>query len=117
MTDNLSSGGHDAKDAGGHQHSESGHTHPHVHTHTRTKAVLNRMARLIGHMQSVKRMVEDGRDCSEVLTQISAVDSALRNVGKLILKDHIEHCVVDAMRDGDTEALRRFGRAIDQFVR
>lgn len=98
-----------------HEHGESGHIH--AHTHTQTKAVLNRMARLIGHLQSVRRMVEDGRDCSEVLLQISAVDAALKNVGKLILKDHLEHCIVDAVQDNDREALVRLGQAIDRFVR
>lgn len=98
---------------------EHGHTHghTHVHTHTQTKAVLNRMARLIGHLQSVRRMVEEGRDCSEVLLQISAVDAALKNVGKIILKDHMEHCIVDAVQDNDREALARLEQAIDRFVR
>ncbi len=93
------------------------HGHTHVHTHTQTKAVLNRMARLIGHLQSVRRMVEEGRDCSEVLLQISAVDAALKNVGKIILKDHMEHCIVDAVQDNDREALARLEQAIDRFVR
>ncbi len=99
---------------------EHSHTHAHgehTHTHTQTKAVLNRMARLIGHLQSVRRMVEDGRDCSEVLLQISAVDAALKNVGKIILKDHLEHCIVDAVQDNDREALVRLEQAIDRFVR
>ena len=65
--------------------------HAHTHTHTQTKAVLNRMSRLIGHLQSIKRMVEEGRDCSEVLVQLSAVDAAIRGVSKVILKDHMEH--------------------------
>jgi DNA-binding FrmR family transcriptional regulator len=98
-----------------HEHGEHGHTH--AHTHTQTKAVLNRMARLIGHLQSVRRMVEEGRDCSEVLLQISAVDAALKNVGKIILKDHMEHCIVDAVQDNDREALARLEQAIDRFVR
>ena len=89
----------------------------HLHTHTQTKAVLNRMARLIGHLQSVRRMVEDGRDCSEILLQISAVDAALKNVGKIILKDHMEHCIVDAVQENDREALLRLEQAIDRFVR
>ena len=93
------------------------HGHTHVHTHTQTKAVLNRMARLIGHLQSVRRMVEEGRDCSEVLLQISAVDAAPKNVGKIILKDHMEHCIVDAVQDNDREALARLEQAIDRFVR
>ena len=93
------------------------HTHAHTHPHTQTKAVLNRMARLIGHMQSVRRMVEDGRDCSEVLLQLSAVDAALKNVGKIILKDHMEHCIIDAVQNDDREALTRLEQAIDRFVR
>ena len=78
---------------------------------------MNRMARLIGHMQSVRRMVEDGRDCSEVLLQLSAVDAALKNVGKIILKDHMEHCIIDAVQNDDREALARLEQAIDRFVR
>ena len=93
------------------------HHHTHTHPHTQTKAVLNRMARLIGHMQSVRRMVEDGRDCSEVLLQLSAVDAALKNVGKIILKDHMEHCIIDAVQNDDREALARLEQAIDRFVR
>lgn len=91
--------------------------HKHHHAHTQTKAVLNRMARLIGHMQSVRRMVEEGRDCSEVLLQLSAVDAALKNVGKIILKDHMEHCIFDAVQDNDRKALVRLEQAIDRFVR
>ena len=94
---------------------ESAHTHHHAHT--QTKSVLNRMARLIGHMQSVRRMVEDGRDCSEVLLQLSAVDAALKNVGKIILKDHMEHCIIDAVQNDDREALARLEQAIDRFMR
>jgi DNA-binding FrmR family transcriptional regulator len=99
---------------------ENAHIHAHeghLHTHTQTKAVLNRMARLIGHLQSVRRMVEEGRDCSEILLQISAVDAALKNVGKIILKDHMEHCIVDAVQENDLEAIARLEQAIDRFVR
>ncbi|MBQ9616352.1 MAG: metal-sensing transcriptional repressor [Selenomonadaceae bacterium] len=91
--------------------------HAHAHTHTQTKAVLNRMSRLIGHLEAIRKMVEDGRDCSEVLIQLSAVDAALRGVGRVILKDHMEHCVVEAVRDGDEDAIERLNQAIDQFIR
>ena len=80
-----------------HSHGEHGHHHSHAHT----KAVLNRMSRAIGHMESIKRMIEDGRDCAEVLIQLSAVKSAINNTGKIILQDHIEHCIVDAVEHGD----------------
>lgn len=93
------------------------HTHGHKHSHAHTKAVLNRMSKLIGHLESIRTMIESGRDCSEVLIQISAVSGALNNVGKLILKDHMEHCIVDAVRENDEEAIKRLEEAIDRFVR
>lgn len=91
--------------------------HSHTHTHENTKAVLNRLSRVIGHMQSIKRMVEDGRDCSEVLIQLSAVKAAINNTGKVILQDHIEHCLVDAIESGDMQAIEELNKAIDRFIK
>ncbi len=93
------------------------HTHGHKHEHTQTKAVLNRLSRAIGHLESVKSMVEDGRDCSEVLIQLAAVRSALSGTAKVILKDHIEHCIVDAMDSGDTAEIEELNKAIEQFIK
>lgn len=93
------------------------HTHTHSHSHEQTTAVLNRLSRAIGHLQKVKQMVEDGRDCSEVLIQIAAVRAAVNNVGKIILQDHISHCVVDAIETGDQQVLDDLNKAIDQFIK
>ena len=98
-------------------HSHGAMDHGHHHSHTQTKNVLNRMSRLIGHLESTKRMIEDGRDCSEVLVQLSAVDSAIKGVSRIILKDHLEHCIVDAVRDNDQQALDQLNRAIDRFIK
>ena len=94
-----------------------GHGHGHVHTHENTKAVLNRLSRVIGHLQSIKRMVEDGRDCSEVVIQLSAGKAAINNTGKVILQEHIEHCLVDAIETGDREAIEELNKAIDRFIK
>lgn len=99
-----------------HDHEEE-HTHGHTHSHIHTKAVLNRLSRAIGHMESIKRMVENGRDCSEVLIQLSAVKAAINNTGKIILQDHIEHCIVDAVEHGDKEAIKELEKAIDRFMK
>jgi DNA-binding FrmR family transcriptional regulator len=93
------------------------HTHGHTHSHTQTRAVVNRLARAIGHLERVKAMVEEGRDCSEVLVQLAAVRSAINNTGKVILKDHLEHCVVDAVKCQDLAAIEELNRAIEQFVK
>ena len=63
--------------------------HPHVHSHTHTKSVLNRLARAAGHLEYVRRMVEEGQDCTDVLMQLAAVRSALNNTAKIILKEKI----------------------------
>ena len=93
------------------------HGHGHYHHHENTKVVLNRLSRAIGHLESIKRMVEDGRDCSEVLIQLSAVKSAINNTGKVILEDHIKHCLVDAIESGDMEAIEELNKAIDRFIK
>jgi len=94
-----------------------GHTHTHTHTHENTKAVINRLSKAIGHLESIKKMVENGRDCSEVLIQLSAVKAAINSTGKVILQDHIQHCLVDAIETGDTEAIEELNKAIDRFIK
>lgn len=103
-----------------HTHSNQGpapSSHPHPHPHTQTKVVVNRLARAIGHLQTVKNMVERGEDCSEILIQLAAVRSALNNTGKILLKDHLEHCLMDALETGDTDAVQQLNKAIDQFIK
>lgn len=99
------------------QHHE-GHSHDTPgHTHASTKQVINRLSRAIGHLEAIRRMVEDGRDCCEILVQLSAVRAALDSTGRVILKDHMEHCIVDAVRSGDKEAIEKLNQAIDQFMK
>ena len=93
------------------------HHHGHTHSHTHTKAVLNRLSRAIGHIESIRRMEEEGRDSSEVLNQLSALKAAINNSGKVILQYHIEHCIVDAIESGDHEALEELNKAIDRFMK
>ena len=93
------------------------HPHPHTHSHTQTKAVLNRLSRAQGHLESVRKMVERGEDCAEVLVQLSAVISALNSTGRVILKDHIAHCIVDAVEADDMEPIEALNQAIDRFMR
>jgi DNA-binding FrmR family transcriptional regulator len=89
----------------------------HTHPHTDTKRIVNRIARAAGHLQSIGQMVEEGRDCSEVLIQLAAVQSALQNTGKVILQDHLKHCIVEAAQEGDTEAIDELCKAIDRYMK
>ncbi len=103
-----------------HEHTHSHdhtHTHSHGHNHPNAKAVSNRLARAIGHLEKVKQMVDDGEDCTQVLIQLVAVRSALTNAGKVILKDHIDHCIVDAVENNDLDKIAELNEAISQFVK
>ena len=95
-----------------------GHEHEreHGHHHPNSKAVSNRLARAIGHLEAVKRMVDREEDCSEILTQLAAVRSAINNAGKVILMDHLNHCIVEAVEEEDYDQIKEFGDAIQKFV-
>ena len=118
--DHISGGAHEHThthaDGTTHTHGD-GTSHGHTHSHAQTKAVLNRLSRAQGHLDAVRRMVERGEDCAEVLVQLSAVISALNSTGRVILKDHIAHCIVDAVEDGDNAAIESLNDAIDRFMR
>ena len=87
------------------------------HIHTSHKQVLNRLARIEGHVAAVKRMVAEGRDCPEVLVQMAAIRKAMDNTAKLILKDHIEHSLVHTAGGEDqTEVLQKLQKALDRYM-
>lgn len=122
MLSQTNDAAHSNNNLNSHTHSNGvSHSHPcpdtSHHTHTNTKQVLARMSKAIGHMEAIKRMIENGRDCSEVLVQIAAVKSAINNVGKIILEDHINHCVVDAVETGDDKVLEDLSDAINKFIK
>ena len=99
-----------------HLHSQ-GNAHSHGHVHENQKAVVNRLARAIGHLEKVKRMVEEGYDCTEVLVQLAAVRSAIDNTGKVILQDHMRHCMVEAVAEGDHDAIDDLCKAIEKYMK
>ena len=113
---------HIHEDAQEHTHGqehEHPHTHPrgyaHFHAPEEKKRQLNRISRVIGHLQHVKKMIEADEDCADVLTQLSATRSAITGLGKEIMNEHIRHCISHAIEDGDTEAVEEFQKAIEKF--
>ena len=80
----------------------------HLHHHTETKNVIHRISRATGHLEAVRKMVEEGRDCGDVLIQLAAVKAAVNRIGQIIVADHMEHCIAEALEHGDHEALDSF---------
>ena len=111
----------------GHKRADDEHTHGqkfvddehvhHQHAHSQTKAVLNRLSRMVGHLKAVRTMVEQGRDCSEVLIQLAAIRAAVNKTCEIILKDHLENCIVEAVNTGDTKALDEMNRAVELLMK
>ncbi len=89
----------------------------HEHRHEHHQQVLNRLARIEGHVRAIKRMVDEDTPCPDVLTQIAAVRSALNSVGRVILEDHLQSCMVDAVEKDDyNRALKDLKNSLDKFI-
>lgn len=90
-----------------------------VQGYTRDKEeVRRRLRRIAGQVRGLEKMVDDDRYCIDVLTQVSAVKAALESVALLLLEDHVDHCVADAIRAGDgTEKVQELTSAIERLVR
>ena len=111
---------HEPGDVHTHAHSRDdahGHSHSHTHDPKTMKAIINRLSRSIGHLESVKRMIENGQDCSDVLVQLAAVRSEINNAGKALLKEHLDHCIVEAVAENDQESIDKMNAAIDKFMK
>lgn len=101
----------------GTEHCHGAHDHGHPHVHTNKKAVMDRLSRAKGHLESVISMIDNDRDCAEVLIQIAAVRSAINNAGKVLLQDHITECVTEAVLNHDHEKIDELNKAIGQFMK
>ena len=106
---------HDFEDELDLAETHSHHHFSHHHSPEEKKRQLNRLSRVIGHLQHVKRMIEEDQDCADVLMQLSASRSALTGLGKEIINEHITHCITHAVQDGDMEAIEEFQKAIEKF--
>ena len=84
-------------------------------------SIVKRLHRIEGQVRGIERMVEDDRYCIDVLTQISAVNTALESLAFKLLHDHVDHCVSGAFASGDPEAAAEKSRelleAVQRFAR
>ena len=96
------------------------HTHDgalHDEPDTRDK-VSARLKRIEGQVRGIQKMVDEGRYCPDILTQIASVHAALRGVGKVLMRSHLQHCVTDALRSGDpVEAERTYDEVMELMYR
>jgi len=81
---------------------------------TPSKSIVTRLRRIEGQVRGVGGMVEEGRYCIDILTQIQAIKAALKKVEDELLKNHAAHCVEEAIQDGNAAAQReKFSELVD----
>ena len=76
-----------------------------------------RLAKIIGQIQAIDRMIDEDIPCEDILSQISAAKSALNKAGQVVLEGHIKHCVKDGIEHGDAdETIEKFTKAVERFA-
>jgi DNA-binding FrmR family transcriptional regulator len=78
----------------------------HIPSETR-EALSKRLRRIEGQVRGLQKMVDESRYCADVLMQIASVQEALRGVGKMLLQNHLSHCVTEAIGSGDNAEAER----------
>ena len=81
------------------------------------KALCDRLSRLEGHIRGIKKMIEERKQCEDILVQIAAVEAAMHKVGHIVLEDHLAGCVIDSIKDGrEEDTLRKLKTALSRFI-
>jgi DNA-binding FrmR family transcriptional regulator len=95
------------------------HAHGALAHEPETKAKVGaRLKRIEGQVRGIQKMVDEGRYCPDILTQIASIHAALRGVGKVLMRSHLQHCVTDALRGGDpVEAERTYDEVMELMYR
>ena len=76
-----------------------------------------RLAKIVGQIQAIDRMIDEDIPCEDILSQINAAKSALNKAGQVVLEGHIRHCVRDGIEHGDAEAtIGKFTKAVVRFA-
>lgn len=88
-----------------------------VSNHKQNKAVIDRISRVCGHLASIKKMIEENRDCKEILIQLVACKQAVNNIGKIYLTDHINHCIKNAINKNNETIIEDLSYIIDKFIK
>ena len=75
-----------------------------------------RLAKIMGQIKAIDRMIDEDVPCEDVLSQISAAKSALNKAGQVVMEGHINHCIKDAVAEGDESKIENCTKAIERFA-
>ncbi len=81
------------------------------------QSLHTRLKKIVGQIQAIERMLDEDVPCEDILSQINAAKSALHSCGKIVLEGHIQHCVVDGIKNGDADkTVESFTKAVERFA-
>lgn len=81
------------------------------------KDLINRLNRIEGQVRGIKKMVENGTYCTDILIQVSAVNAALNSFNKVLLGNHIRTCVAEDIREGKEETIEELVTTLQKLMR
>lgn len=81
------------------------------------KDLMNRLNRIEGQVRGVKNMLEEERYCVDILTQVSAIQSALNGFNKKLLSNHIKSCVIEELKSGDESVVDELCETIQKMMK
>ena len=81
------------------------------------KDLLNRLSRIEGQVRGVKSMIEKDAYCTDILTQVAAINAALNSFNKVLLSNHIKTCVADNIRNGDDSVVDELVNTLQKLMK
>ena len=92
-------------------------SHRHIHPEAEKKALITRLHRIGGQLRAVERMIEEDKDCTEVLNQIIAARKALKSLAEIVIHQHLHHCIKEAsdLHNGQKK-LRELLTVLERYV-
>ncbi len=87
-----------------------------MRTEEEKKNLTNRLNRIIGQLEGIKRMIDDNRYCDDILTQLAASDKAIRNLSAILFESHIKTCIVSSIKEGNDEITDEVIELFKRFI-
>jgi DNA-binding FrmR family transcriptional regulator len=89
-----------------------------THNHHDVEKLCRRIGRIEGQLGGIRKMIENDKPCDEIIIQLNSAKAALQKISQIVMEDHLDHCVIDALRDGDGEVqVESLKRALSQYTK
>ena len=86
--------------------------------HHDVEKLCQRLKKIEGQLGGIRKMLENNKPCDEVIIQLNSAKSALQKISQIVLEDHLDHCVIDALQEGNGEAqIESLKRAFSQYTK